>query len=353
MVTPTIQVWHIGSRGGYTPFEPSESLKKSVFITFFDHSSAAPDETEAYSEHESEFRFVEQIFWKNCTNAVFYSTLCPYASGLKKLRPEFADWYVYGNPNLDYVLGDACRVVSTHNIQTATVDLFSEKDEERRLPTVLVIDAQGSSFEILEGAQKTLDGNIDFVIAEVELAAFFDEVPSFVKILPFLTEKRFLFAYFLDENNPWASPVRCPIGQRSAPFMGSADAVFLRDPNAIIATTDSVRIGRYIICCLFLGFIEQACFVSKFIMPSELKGKLAAPLVQCLTELVSALQSMPKSFGPTLLGVADRDARLAPLLSQTSKSSLELFLDRWSMPKWSAATQHRRIEQACNRGPNT
>jgi len=337
-----ISIWHVGSRGGYSPFEIPEPLLDIFSFTFFDHPSASPDaDIPCYNNN----RFFGQIFWKERTRLPFFQTRCPFAAGLKKLRPRFEDWYVFGNPNLDYVLGHACEVVSTEDVETSTIDIYSSRaDQQTFLPSVLLIDAQGSSTEILLGAKETLKDQIDFVVAEVELLPLFEDTPSFVAILPYLTNENFLFARFLDEQNPWASPVRRPVGQRSRALMGSADAVFIRDPAEVVRSKNAPRMGNYVACCLVLGFVEEACFVAHELDRMAAETIEEPGLSNLLAELFVSLRHMPSLYGKTLLENSNNSIDELVFLNEES-SSLEQFLDRWGMPALSADIKYRRNEQ--------
>ncbi len=328
-----MHIWHVGARGGYTPYDFPAGLDALFSITFFDEVGAAPSETYIGVEGRPakvKTRFLPSIVWSDPGIKMFQRTQCPYASGLKPFNKHYSNWYVFGNPDADYILGSANHLIELKSVNVTTLDSVS-LSQNWPGPSILVTDAQGASVEILAGAAHHLESDVDIIIAEVEFLPFFDSTPSFATLVPLLLKHDLLFAKFMPETNPWASPLRVPLGCRSAPFMGSADAVFIRDPQVILSSGVMERRLRYIISCLCLGFVDIASYV--MLQSSgwqKAVSDLAAEALELLTQFDVALREMPDTY-PRAFGENNsplRPSEIAFLSGVTTP--LEDFLNRWS-----------------------
>ncbi len=189
---------------------------------------------------------------------LFESRMCPFASGIRKLDPYFDDWSVFGNGACDYVLSDAHRVIRQSVISTKTLDDLLTENFDNVNPSIVVVDAQGATEEILtSGADKVLQ-EADALLLEVELIPFFGASASFSTLLPFLWKKGFVFAHFVEEEETWATPFRLPIGQRCRSLPGAKDAVFLRLPQHFRHQDNSWRISNYVTACTLFGRVDFA-----------------------------------------------------------------------------------------------
>ncbi len=344
-----VNIWHVGSRGGYTPFDFPPGLDSVFSITLFDESGGAPASISIGGNGrttQARTRFIPAIFWSEQGVKPFYETKCPYASGLKPINEKYSSWYVYGNPNIDYILGKAGTPSMVRDVAVTTLDSISHS-YSCASPSVLVIDAQGSTYEILLGAEQLLADEVDFIIAEVELLPFFEQTPSFAQILPYLVERDFLFAKFLPESNPWASPIRVALGRRSAPLMGSADAIFMRDPAKILISDNLHRRVRYVIACLCLGFVDIASHILSNSPDWKIaEGDLEPAGRELLKQFADALAEMPKvfppAFGDTVSPHLDRG--ISEFLGRAT-TPLEEFLELWSMGAVAQDLRTRRKEQ--------
>lgn len=344
MQADRIHVWHVGARGGYTPFDFPETLDRCFSITFFDEGGAKPTSISVGSDGRStsaEIRFVPALLWSSQSSLYFRQTACPYGSGFKPLNPQFDQWYVFGNPDVDYILGQACTPVAVQTVEATTLDLVPVSAEWPK-PQVLVIDAQGAGYEIISGARALCAESVDAVIVELELVPFFDKTPSIATVLPALLDRGFYFAKFVAEDNPWASPVRTALGLRSQPFMGSADGVFLRDPRWIIAQSSPARAVKYAILCLCLGFVDIASEVIKSVEKQALEGENAIYAIS--RDFASAVAStaalFPKAFGES--GEPSADLRA---LRETATTPVEAFLHLWGFALVAEQVRALRMKQ--------
>ena len=345
MQADRIHIWHVGARGGYTPFDFPETLDPCFSITFFDEGRAKPTSVSVGSDGRStgaEIRFLPALLWATQSALDFRQTTCPYGSGFKPLNPQFGQWYVFGNPDIDYVLGQACAPVAIQTVETTTLDSIPVSPDWPR-PQVLVIDAQGAGYEIISGARELCSVSVDAVIVELELLPFFDKMPSISTVLPALLERGFYFARFVAEENPWASPFRTALGLRSKPFMGSADGVFLRDPRQIMSQSSPSRAVKYAILCLCLGFVDIASEVIKSIEKQSLvasDGLIDEIALDFASAVANTAALFPKAFGESR-----EPSGYWSALRQTTTTPVEAFLHRWGFEVVAEEVRALRMKQ--------
>ena len=261
-VSECISIVHIGARDGFLPITYPAIFDDCCKIILFDVATDAEKVNPMLADGREPLSHTDWhklAAWENEDNLTIFNTLCPYAAGAKKLLPEFSEWYVFGNGDCDYILGEAHIEMHRSTVKPIILDNLKEINSIKAVkPTIICIDAQGCSLEILKGATQLLDTSVDVVICEVELISFYSNAPSFGDVLTLLSQHGLRFSGFLKEESPWANPVRMPIGLRSKPLMGSADAVFIRDPRRISGSKDFIRLSKYAFSACICGHLDLA-----------------------------------------------------------------------------------------------
>jgi hypothetical protein len=172
---------------------------------------------------------------------------------LRRINKEYESWYtnLYG----DIYLGDTAQIVSEEEVDVLSLDeaIIHHKAVN---PDIISIDAEGASYDILEGAPKSL-GNAVAVICEVEFDEIWRGQKTFFDIGNLLKDN-FIFAGFIGEE--WRySPHRCPIGFRGLAFPLSLDALFLRKKQTI--NSDSAM-AKLAFMSFIHGFIEYGFYAA-------------------------------------------------------------------------------------------
>ena len=296
-------IWHVGSRGGFVPVAFPAVFDDSVGILMIDADPSVDGLTEQpvllddrHPACAHEHRCMAA--WSADADVQVHFTACPFATGTRQLDPRFRDWYVFGNGNVDYVLGAAHEVRRTETMAARRLDsLASGLGPAIARPGILSIDAQGASAEILEGAEALLADSVDAIVCEAETIPFYGGSPSLSLLLPHLAERRFFLSGFVSTGDPWASPCRNPIGLRGRPLLGSVDALFVRDPLSLADGACPARIARYAFVACMVGHPDLALAALMRWQPAS--GPTAIERFACeLREAATRVHSsMPPTFG--------------------------------------------------------
>jgi len=340
-------IWHVGARGGYIPVAFPRFFDPGIGLLMIDADPAAGVERcvpqladGRYPDCEA--RGLCAAAWDSDECVEIHFTECPFASGTRRLDPSFRDWFVFGNGDVDYVLGPAHRTVRSGPVQGRRLDsIASELAGQVAPPSVLSIDAQGASAEILRGAGRLLAESVDAVICEAETIPFYGGAPSLSSILAEMSEAGFRLSGFLPDADPWASPCRNPVGLRGRPLLGSVDAVFIRDPSRIERVADPRRAAAYAFVACAVGHPDLA--VSALSRSARQTG--SSPPEHFAAALGEAAQAMGKSLPPTF-GTRCQGATGVAALADPSESVFERCLAAHGFTELAGEVRLRRLAQA-------
>jgi hypothetical protein len=350
-------VWLIGARGGFMPLSFPSIFDDSIAVLAVD----AGDECAGVNLELSDGRKTNALVRRkqSCiAGSVAYRTFhdrkCPFASGMSQLDPYFLDWSVFGNGVCDYVLSDAHELAGKKSFRTTTLDLLFGEEDSYFAPSIIVLDAQGASAEILlTGADMALS-HADALILEVETIPFFGGKASFAQLLPSLWDRGFVFVRFLDEEETWATPHRLPIGQRSAALPGARDAVFVRLPDRRAERQKLSRLCKYVVSCCICGRIDFALHALGS-LPEALLNRLVckSTLELMVKSLYAASRGMPVAM-PTKWVASDEakprmnDQCIESLkqLAKDDETPLEKILLAYGFVDLQKDLKERRIRQA-------
>lgn len=256
---------HIGARGGYIPFRFPEQFDTSLEITMIDGAEEASSCLPVLQNGRlfcGRANFLNRIIGKYEQEIVFNHTACPYAAGYKTLSPKFAEWFSFGNGDCDYILREAHHPLRKELSKSIDLDSLCRSGHLLDLPTILSIDAQGASLDILTGAEQFVSKCVHVIVCESELIDFYGEGPSFAPILSVLSGWGFNFFGFLPQPTTWGSPTRRPLGQRGRNHRGSEDAIFVRDIRTLDRFDQSHKIA-YSVYAHFFGFVDCGTLVAE------------------------------------------------------------------------------------------
>jgi FkbM family methyltransferase len=208
------------------------------------------------------------------------------------------------------------RVLSREPLETTTLDqiLFEERAEETFWGELLKLDTQGTEYEILEGARRTLRERTVAVVSEVSFCELYRGQRLFSEVELLLRELGFSFYGFstLHHRSQRMLDKRRAAGRERLMY---ADAVFLRDPlpggPASALPIDERRLHTLFTSALLLGYgdfaLELAC--STFADGAE------RARIESLVRRTSAHE--PAAARDAALALAD-DVRTAPELANVA-----------------------------------
>ena len=152
---------------------------------------------------------------KDTDEVLFNINYDPCASSLRRMNERYASWYFYfRRGRYDYIVADTFKTVEQRKQRLITLDQLLKEDDSIIPPDVLSLDAQGSEYEILEGAGNTLSSNVLAIITEVEFRPLYDGQKLFGDICDLSRSKSFEFVKFLKDFGEY-TPYRGPIGLRA------------------------------------------------------------------------------------------------------------------------------------------
>ncbi|MBV8261248.1 MAG: FkbM family methyltransferase [Paraburkholderia sp.] len=152
----------------------------------------------------------------------------PYTSSLLKPSAQGDFEFTAAGPT-DYLHRETLAPVRDVPVSVRTID--SLVAEGLAPPTFLFMDTQGTEFEIVRGGRRSIEEHTVGLVTEVEFVPYYEGQALFGDVCRELAAMGFIFAQFVGAID-CIYPFRVPYGLRSRPFMGSADALFLRVPSA-------------------------------------------------------------------------------------------------------------------------
>ena len=282
--------------------------------------------------------------WCDDTNVEVHFTACPYATSTRRLDPRFRDWFVFGNGDVDYLLGPAHEVRRTETVAARRLDsLARELAPGMARPGILSIDAQGASAEIVAGAESLLSDSVDAVVCEAETIPFYGGSPSLALLLPHLADRHFFLSGILPTGDPWASPCRNPIGLRGSPLLGSVDAIFVRDPRSLPAGAPGERVARYAFVACMMGHPDLAAAA---LLRAESPAGTSS-IERFAREFRDAAALAPARYPPAF-GSGLRHGRADAAVVRGDASALERCLAEHGFRAAATDVQARRLHQSAH-----
>jgi len=164
----------------------------------------------------------------------FVVNYCPFTSSAFPIAPEYQA-YVTSVGGRDYVLGEAAQPIRFVELETKGLDeIVFDGSEAVPAPDLLSLDTQGAERDILEGASRLLSQTVLAIQTEVQFHEVYVGAATFGEISSLLG--RFGFKFIEFDHLERYSPRRSPLGLRGPGLTLFGDAVFFKDPQAIIAS---------------------------------------------------------------------------------------------------------------------
>jgi len=294
---------HVGGRSGTRAFPVLMRFESDFVNVLYDADPECAVQMETLlKDSASETKVLPYCLGGKRGNAVFNINYDPYTSSLLSLNPKKREWYFYFRKHQhDYILGETFKTIERQKMPVTTLD-FVIRDQSIQPPDILSIDVQGTEWDVLRGAKRTLDRHTVAVIAEVEFHQLYKGQKLFGDVSALLQNQGFQFVKFKKYFTEF-SPYRYPIGLRGEGFQGSSDALFFKD---IASVKKEKNLKKRTLMFQKLAFIAIVFNQFEFALQclkeisSELRNEPNELNYQALTRMFAQETArVPKVFPPT------------------------------------------------------
>jgi FkbM family methyltransferase len=252
----SLVVHHVGGRDGGGPFSLPSAISVDSPIVYYE----ADTETDTgMISGARPSTVVAKCVGETRSQRVFNITAKPHASSLRTLDPKYADAYV-SRPTEDRVWGITFAVARTVKVETEPLDeiVYAERGAPAP-PDILTLDTEGTEFEILRGASKTIDQELVCIVTEASILPLREGQKLLGDILEFLSERNFI-PIRIQPHSSELSLFRFPVGIRGEGIQAISDVVFLRDLDSAMTTwagTElAVKLRKLALAAISFGQLE-------------------------------------------------------------------------------------------------
>ncbi len=221
---------HVGGRGFVVAFNTSDRFKEDIVQVLYEGDAQCANEM--IGDNGQKNRYVlPYCLGREDGPGKINITHNPYASSNLWPNPYYKEWACevkLPEQIYDAVYGELFHVEHTVDVNIRSLDSLVDQNliPDSSLPDFLSLDTQGSEYQILEGAEKTIRKGMLGVATEIEFHPMYSGQKLFSDLLTHLNGLGFHFANFLHLEE--ITPKRVPIGFRGKGFVAFGDALFLR-----------------------------------------------------------------------------------------------------------------------------
>ncbi|MCS6812186.1 MAG: FkbM family methyltransferase [Cyanobacteria bacterium] len=252
MNTSTLVIHHVGGRWGNRSFPVLPMFESDFLSVLYDADTDAIAGIHTANQALNSQQIVLPICLAEADGPkTLYISLNPGCTSL--LSPGTAwDSHYINLFGIDMDFPHGSRIIEERPINARSLDSFLADDDcACPPPDFLSLDTQGSEYEILQGALKTLKHHVCGLVIEVEFVELYQGQKRFQDICDFLHELGFSFVRFLSIGE--LSGPKAPLGFRGIGYQTWADALFLRRPEKAIQDINPDHFER---------FIRKLCFIA-------------------------------------------------------------------------------------------
>lgn len=303
-----IALHHIGARGGTGTVQVPASFGADVHQVFYEADAACGEQIQAAQQGKGLAQVLPLCIGASQGRSAFHIDYDPFMSSLFELNPAYDDYTLFLVDPLkgamDYRFGDSGRVVETRQLEVVSLDgLYAADAEPAPPPDLLSMDTQGSEYEILCGASKTLASSVLALRLEVAFRPIYQGQKLFGDLCTLLASQGFEFVKMLEVFEMY--PYRDPVGLRAGSYDAFGEALFFRTPQALAAECDPciryLKRFKLAFIALLHGQLGTAlhCLRALGPLPEELRPVLARRAYPAfLLGLAERAAAHPRSFPP-------------------------------------------------------
>lgn len=348
-----ITVHHVGGRDGSVAFPLIRVFSPDLVVFTYEADADSLEVTEAQtSSRPFEYRHIAAVLADSEKTVTLHINRDPWASSIFPLD-TVSSTLCQHVPHGDYVLGDMLQPTETRLLHA--VPLQHVIEEEGCGIDFLAMDAQGCETEILRGAGALLTEEILGICSEVSFASAYKGQGLFPELHSLMLERGFRLANL--NWHPRCSWTRTSLAVRGGGFPVFGDALYLKDPNAVLARhrTPVRDLRKLAAICMMHDQFEAMVETLELLRPrSDWSDVTAGSSVylQLLRDLDLALQDDEAPYPPTYwLRFQDIDMSLGSVVHENPHyhaAARDRYLQ--SLDRSSAVAQFRALASEEPRG---
>ena len=257
--SPKIAIHHVGGRWGNRSFPTLPRFEADFVVVLYEaDTDAIAGIREACADQPAELIVLPFCLAAADSDAELHVYVNPGLTSLRRLGTTLRDRYLHLF-GVDFDFDQAgTGLLEERNVKTYALDnVLASRTHGCPTPDFLSLDVQGSEYEVLLGAERTLQDAVCGVIVEVEFAEMYVGQKRFQDICDLLTERGFDFVRFVSIGE--ASGPAAPLGFRLGGYQSWADALFLRRPDTLARHPDAAeKLCKLCFMAIVFGNIELA-----------------------------------------------------------------------------------------------
>jgi len=317
----TFVMHHVGARGGACGFAlPPAFHADALNVLYEPDTDCLAQVEERISGMALKTMVLPYALGETPGRAAFNFHLDPYTNSFRRLDPRYAG-YSKVSQETDYLYAETIKPLRQAELEVRTIDALARGNQPISPPDFLLVDTEGTAYEVLAGARESLEARTLAVSVEVEFQPFWDGEKLFGETWRLMDESGFDLVGLPMLSG--ASPHRVPVGLRGREFLICGDALFLRRIDALPGADEDGRwIAAHKLACLafWLGYTEYGVKVlaaADALAPRAENRAAAAKLsyMKFIAELRDAIAQMPARFPPLFnarYSTAEIQSRFAP-----------------------------------------
>jgi hypothetical protein len=318
MTNGKIVVHHVGARGAGGGLTIPAAFRDDVINVLYEADTACAEEM-ARTNSDPGTKILCYCLGATDTSGILQITRNPYFSSLLEPDRHFGentcqvelsgeiDGVPMGGTWYDALYKHEMAVTKTAPVKVHSMDgLFQNKILSRDLlPDFMILDTQGTEFDILSGARSVISQGLLGFATEIEFSPMYTGQKLAADIMKFAEKNGFRLAGFtsLYEVNCWHPP----LGLRSKDFLTFGDCLFFRDVASLrqVFADDDEAFAAASLKLAFLALTFGYFSFSAKILRHELLLKLLEQdhalmreraYVRFLRELAEKIEATPSTF---------------------------------------------------------
>jgi len=306
MLENPLVVHLVGGRGGTPPLPVPPDFEKDIINVMYDADESAVPQIIHNSIDGNLSKTVVLPYCVSSREGVgkFHHNYDPYTSSRFPLDPRYAQ---FNEPALyqdsyDQIMEDTFRTMEEVELPLTTLDAVVLDRGEVPGPDLLVLHAQGSQLDVLNGASRLLDTTILAVQGDVELHPFYEGEPLLGDMCQLLA--RYNFDLVDLRLYPTFLPITAKEGFRGKGYPLQGQVLFLKRPETVETRENGVQLNKLAFIATTFGQFQcaQQCFETTGFdikNPSQNGGTHQQPrYLDFISRLADAVASLPQRTAP-------------------------------------------------------